>query len=1061
MNENNVNNEAFRSNNIALNEIMSNLNYYSYDELAKIYENLSQDSSIVFSEQFSIIRDRKYFLENAEVAEIINKINNLELDELSEFRTQLNDKKFTKQSYQQIDNAIENRRVICCIAILDIKAQKIESMEREEVDSFIEEVNADKLPNNIAIDYLNRAYAQADFCEKKELDAICGNLESLAISELESLLKYVRSSRFKPGNSNEYSARVLKVLNALYSADLDVICADINIADLGKAREINKALENYICPPAVKDSYRQTVEARITLLLKAQFEALVENLDDKNLQELVLLKEEISKKEYAQFMPEYYIHRTDVLLGRFVYSEFGDILYNIASCTKGECLNKREEVKMYSFWSPAARMALEIINNRILYLDLRDLESVCSDVNTLNREDIIYLRERLKGMAISEQALKMFSEQLRKREENIALKMISTLAVKFNRIMTAQQIDINGMHISIEPDYLQAYAKFASTYSVGDIFEMPFFILDSGLSLAMSINHIYYKSNGKLFKAVIRNVRSFETVKNLLADSLVINLKDGSKITLSGSINRKISGMFTNILNEMILSITDPDRMRTFTPISYTVQNIDITKYEKIPEYTVNYVTCIREMSHEIEAAKSKLGLGSGLYHCFDPKWASQVSKMKNALGVTYENRFIMMYDNTLLGTGKEGIIIGARGIYYKQGNFGLVSIAVKDVIDVRKSPNKLAVEIKTKNNGVYIVDKALGSSCNYEIFAKLLFKHITNMQVLALIDPKEAEDAEKPVTNINANMTATVNTVVNATQEFIPAAAPALNLGIVPELKKDENFETSVEEMKPLVEEISAPSEEMEPLVEEIPAPSEEMEPLVEEIPAPLEEMESSIELAASVEEVEASIEPEVPIEEEEAPTQLVMPIEEEAPTALATSIEEEAPTALVTPIEEEAPTVLVTPIEEEAPTQLVTPIEEEAPTQLVTPIEEEAPTQLVTPIEEEAPTQLVTPIEEEAPIQLVTPIEEEAPTQLVTPIEEEAPTQLVTPIEEEAPTQLITPIEEEPSVELAAPDFNPVVPENIIPVAQAETPKFCTACGAKTLPNAKFCTKCGNRLI
>ena len=102
--------------------------------------------------------------------------------------------------------------------------------------------------------------------------------------------------------------------------------------------------------------------------------------------------------------------------------------------------------------------------------------------------------------------------------------------------------------------------------------------------------------------------------------------------------------------------------------------------------------------------------------------------------------------------------------------------------------------------------------------------------------------------------------------------------------------------------------------------------------------------------------------------------------------------------------------------------------------------------------------------PMQGIQPMNETLVNPTVTPVAPVMPE--VQPVSTVAPMpEPIQPINPQPMAQPVTP-VEPVIPEVNIsqqsPVMEQPSaqPKFCTKCGAQTLPGSKFCVKCGNQL-
>ncbi len=673
---------------IALEEEISNycenLEGKTYKELYDKNQELNNLPKAIFSPLSIKIMTAANEREKVEIEEYKVKVAELSLEELEEAKAEAEAQNYSYGAMSQISGFILNRKRECQTKILEDMLTGYDSISRNELKELKTKISELNFEANLVSPFLNKIDVQYDIVEQDELQSLCANVESMEINELEALLRIINDG----GYQQKYSA-----------------------------------------------SYITMINNRIEHLQYLELEALTTCKEEMSKQELMDLYAKLEQGGYNPKFIKRFLLDVRMLIENRKYMEVMELTADVYNKSKDEVLNVESIIEETGYSQGILMVPRRKIADKRFEFDMCELIDGCNDFDSLSNEEADTLIASVNEKNYSQKSKNIYLDRISQRKMNIALGDVSRLAAYFVQLANKYGVGGGDILVASKSDaFMAAYRNLKNAYPTSGEYDIPAFIMNGGVNIAISYKYCYLNAGSKQTLLEINNINGMKTVKKLFMESLVMELKNGTTVPVSGSINKQILAGFLQMINEFIANVNNTAVIDSFSMPEFNVdalnkewyickdENYGLTKSE-LKACTIGAM-CADATTNEIAKAMHFEG---------NKDWDQYHVKVKTNYQLLPSDELVFVFDKSLLNNAKEGFAVGTEKLYIKLANQPVIALNFNEIFEIRcDASGKICVDTTGANTNS--LDMVTCSASCAIFMANKLNEYVRNMQLYSTI---------------------------------------------------------------------------------------------------------------------------------------------------------------------------------------------------------------------------------------------------------------------------------------------------------------------------------------
>lgn len=707
-----------------------NLTAESYDSLMKKREELSSLPQTIFMSYNVKIMAEIGIKEKNEAEEYKVKLENASLEEIDNIKAEIDAKKYSQPIVSEMYSVFLQCKRAAQNKVMESELNGYETLTRGELKELRNKISEKPFEKDIIDNYINKINVQYDVVEQNELEALCSNLENMEIKELEGALRIIDLGEYQQKYSAKYVTMINSSLEVLHDRNLGEYCKEVeNVFDREKLGEVKRLVDEEACDAKIKVKYYERISKQVEIIDYRDLEALTIDMDSKNESELKSLYQQIEDGNYNKKFVKKFLKDIRVCMEKKQYNNALNTVSGIYDAGREGVADSECKLDALGYRAGVVKVAKNMLEDRKMQLDMEEVIEICNDFDSLSDSEVMALEEQIENKNLMERCKAVYLDKLSQRRFNIALTAAGKAAAYF--VQLANKYGISGGDIIIASradEFINAYKSFRSTYLTGNSMDVPAFIMKNTLNLAISYKNCYVYASGKPFVYPNDNIKCFKTVKKLLFENLAIELKDGTTISLGGSINKKVLPAFVGCMNEMLLNINNTGFIDSFATQEYKVVPLNKELYSCTDKkYLLNKEELQQISIGKIWSVQINPELVKAVHCPVNRDWNEYKVKVISNYQMPQTEPLLFVYDKTLLNSAKEGIAISDNNIYIKRSGKSAEIIPIDRIFEI-KCLNKIYIE--TIDNTQLQMDIIAASEGCMQDLAQCFNEFVKNMQL-------------------------------------------------------------------------------------------------------------------------------------------------------------------------------------------------------------------------------------------------------------------------------------------------------------------------------------------
>ncbi|MBR4657132.1 MAG: hypothetical protein IKO68_11380 [Oscillospiraceae bacterium] len=534
-----------------------------------------------------------------------------------------------------------------------------------------------------ALDRLHEAYLAR---ETEELELLSAQAEELELPALRALADRIAAGPYTVVKRTPYLTALNARIDRLQADELAALCAGTEEADARTLARIREQLERVDCAEVLKTEHFRRIDARqeaLDLEALERVTAGAETMSEKELRTVALTL------EASNWNPKYvglYRHKIELCREAALYREVHDQLAELEDMERRELVELRERIESMGVPARFTVTALKRIDEKLFRQDMLRLMALRSDFNDLDFESIDELRAQAARFEACERARQHYLNYLLAREQALIIENTLARAELARQLLARHKLRADDFCFPSAPDYQRRLAEFWQGSGLEQPRDIPVFLFENGSQFALSGSRFYFKTGRHLDCVPVENVERVQVMRQHMSLLLQIVGKDNSYRLTEARISRIGSERTLEFLNDCFKAWAEPGPAGPL-PANLRVRRLDPAEYTAPVETEPLSPRIAWELfCRAYDEAELRDG---NLIRPEDQNALERLPKLRLSLGLPENTPVIWYASASWLGTVKEGVALGTRGLYSKEGKNPVQTVPTEEIAALRAAGSR------------------------------------------------------------------------------------------------------------------------------------------------------------------------------------------------------------------------------------------------------------------------------------------------------------------------------------------------------------------------------------
>ena len=337
----------------------------------------------------------------------------------------------------------------------------IKTADKAKIDGLRAVIASGKYPAALTDKYKSQLDERETEIKNAEFIKKCDTIPQMNKSDLDKIIEELKAEKCPEDIAKKYLPMTEERAKALLKAELSDMCKDIPSMDFAKLEALEKALKDEKYPEDLTSGYFDTIKARRKALYNKEADDLCKNIGNMQKPELAALSEKLKDEKFDPAYVKKYFDEIDKRFNKIETDKLDSMCKDIEKLKKPELEKLSADIAALDFKKENTASYLEKIRNREITLMKSEMENLCKNIATTPRKELSKLREALSGGDFDKELSAKYIKQIDERTETLIKQELADLC---KNIQSAPKDKLMSMKIAISetPEYKEpgkAYAE--------------------------------------------------------------------------------------------------------------------------------------------------------------------------------------------------------------------------------------------------------------------------------------------------------------------------------------------------------------------------------------------------------------------------------------------------------------------------------------------------------------------------------------------------------------------------------------------------------------------------
>lgn len=582
-------------------KLFENVDFATEEELESIKSVLSEKSysDELIAPYMIKVSQREQTLVDEELTSMCESIEEMEQEQLDELRSKINssDKNYNEELKDKCFDRIDRREAELKNSELAERCKYIFSMDQDALNELKDVLLGGTYDESITTVYLKKVTEREDELRREELDDLCSNIEEMDIEQLEKLRSDIAANEDYVAISDDYYSKIDECIenikNAEYNELLDTV-DNMSESELEKFKsDLSDKLANNEVTLENFERGVNRISARASVLEDEKLDSIIGDIDSIDVDKAVYALDTIRNGEFAEDKKTARIEKLENKIKELHIENIEKLMDGVENMSKEELITVKSKVEEYKCPLELKTKYIVKIDGCLSSLAEKEVTDIIGNINTLSAKKSLDVIVRLRTMVLDDTVKNKYLDmieshimELKNNEQRTYIMFLKQKIDEFN-VSTANFL-VPTLSNLFYPKYDEACKNYIS---VGR-YELPIFLHDNSgdNGFALTTEYFYFINKGVFNRIKIDDIVSFQAKKSFVSTSIVVTERNGNTNEINCAINKNTIDGTAKAMTALVNYIRD---QRSAEKMKELLENAVKERTQEIP------VSIFKETSNE------------------------------------------------------------------------------------------------------------------------------------------------------------------------------------------------------------------------------------------------------------------------------------------------------------------------------------------------------------------------------------------------------------------------------------------------------------------------------
>lgn len=295
----------------------------------------------------------------------------------------------------------------------------METLDKEKLDALKKAVEDKGYPASAASPFLRKISRLRAEYDRKYVAKLFSGISSKSKEELSKLREIINAGTYPAELTDPYISRIAERETAIKYEEFEEKCKTISLMDKASLEEFKKIMHSGEYPESIVGKYTASVTARENFIQKAEIAELCKDIEKNGRDALKALSEKLSDTKYnSEFTAPFFekIKERNLQLDN---AEVDELCKDIDKMDRAAVKALSEKISDEKYNKEYTAKYFEKIKERNLQLDNAEVDELCKDIDKKDRAALKALSEKISDEKYSKEYTAKYFEKIAARNTEI------------------------------------------------------------------------------------------------------------------------------------------------------------------------------------------------------------------------------------------------------------------------------------------------------------------------------------------------------------------------------------------------------------------------------------------------------------------------------------------------------------------------------------------------------------------------------------------------------------------------------------------------------------------
>lgn len=530
-------------------KLFENVDFATEEELENIKSVLSEKSysDELIAPYMVKVAQREQTLVDEELVSMCESIESMEQEQLDELKSRINasDKNYNSDLKEKCFDRIERREAELKNSELAERCKYIFSMNQDALNELKDVLLGGTYDESITTVYLKKVTEREDELRREELDELCAGISEMDMEQLEKLKNEIAENEDYVAISDEYFAKIDACVDNIKNAEYNKLLETVENMSESELEQFKSDLSDKLADNEVTlENFERGVakiSERASVLETEKLDAIVGDINTIDVDKAIYALDTIRNGEFREDKKNERIEKLENRIKELHIEKLEDLTSGIDNMSKEQLLDVKSKVEEYRCVLELKTKYIVKIDECISALAEKEITDIIGNISALSAKKSLDIIVRLRTLSLDDSVKNKYLDmieshimELKNHEQRVYISFLKQKIDEFN-VSTA-----NFLVPTLSNLFYPKYEAACKSYISVGRYELPIFLHDNSgeNGFALTTEYFYFINKGVFNRIKIDDIVSFQAKKSFVNTSIVITERNGNTSEINCAINK-------------------------------------------------------------------------------------------------------------------------------------------------------------------------------------------------------------------------------------------------------------------------------------------------------------------------------------------------------------------------------------------------------------------------------------------------------------------------------------------------------------------------------------------